>query len=234
MDAMEMLWSYMKEDMKADRVNNELRNSPLRQKLEKTRDYVLEQQKTYKQIEEQVAIQADRKDAIHDALNRAQEQLNALLRRFEEQPPEDEESASALLTEADRCRRTLASYEQELRRIQKDATEFSQRSANIRSATVRARREFDQLKENYTAESEQRKQEYAALRKAAEEKQAGIPPELLAVYNTVKRQITPPMARLVNGQCSGCNTSQPSAALRKIDAGTEIVECETCGRILIK
>ena len=72
------------------------------------------------------------------------------------------------------------------------------------------------------------------LRKAAEAKAEGIPEELMAVYVSVKKQISPPMARLVNGQCSGCNTSQPSAALRKIDAGGELVECETCGRILIK
>ena len=234
MDAMEMLWSYMKEDMKADRVNNELKSSPLRQKLEKTRDYILEQQKNYKVIEEQVAVHADRKDAIQDALSRAQDQLNSLLQRFEQDPPTDEESAAAMLAEADRCRRNLASYEQELRRIQKDATDFNQRSAAIRNATVKARKEFDQMKEEYTAESEQRKAEYASLRQAADAKLAGIPPELLTVYNTVKRQIAPPMARLVNGQCSGCNTSQPSAALRKIDAGGEIVECETCGRILIK
>ncbi|MBR4459313.1 MAG: hypothetical protein IKS31_10185 [Clostridia bacterium] len=234
MEAMEMLWSYMKEDMKADRVNNELRSSPLRQKLEKTRDYILEQQKSYKLIEEQVAIHADRKDAIQDALTRAKDQLDNLLNTFETNPPKDEESAAELLAEAEHCRRNLSSYEQELRRIQKDATDFSQRSATIRNSTVRARREFDQMKETYTAESEQRKQEYAALRKAADAKAVGIPEDLMAVYNSVKRQITPPMARLVNGQCSGCNTSQPSAALRKIDAGKEIVECETCGRILIK
>ena len=35
METMEMLWSYMQEDMKADRINSALKNSPLRQKLEK-------------------------------------------------------------------------------------------------------------------------------------------------------------------------------------------------------
>jgi len=42
------------------------------------------------------------------------------------------------------------------------------------------------------------------------------------------------MARLIGDQCGGCNTSQPSALLRKIKSGTEIVECETCGRMIIQ
>ena len=41
-----------------------------------------------------------------------------------------------------------------------------------------------------------------------------------------------PMSRLMSDQCSGCNTALPSAALRKIKSG-EVLECETCGRMII-
>ena len=53
----------------ADRIELEIKRSPLRQKLEKTRDFIMSQQKVYKDMEERVAISADRKDAIRDALN---------------------------------------------------------------------------------------------------------------------------------------------------------------------
>ncbi len=69
MDKMELLWDYMQEDIKADRIELEIKRSPLRQKLEKTRDFIMSQQKVYKDMEERVAISADRKDAIRDALN---------------------------------------------------------------------------------------------------------------------------------------------------------------------
>lgn len=234
MEALEMLWDYMQEDMKADRLNNSLRNSPLRQKLEKTRDYFLEQQKLYKQIEEQVAVDTDRKDALQDALARAQEQLQALMTRCSENPPADAEETREMIAEADRCNRTIRNYEMDLRRIQKEAGDFANRSGAIRASMAKAKKEFDELKEQYTGVSEEKKKEYAVLRKAADARAEGIPESLMAVYNSVKKQISPPMARLVGSQCSGCNTSQPSAALRKIDAGGEVVECETCGRILIK
>ena len=234
METMEMLWSYMQEDMKADRLNNALRNSPLRQKLEKTREYVLDQQKSYKQIEEQVAVDTDRKDALQDAIARTREQLEALTARYNENPPQDADEARELIKEVEKCSRTLYSYEMELRRIQKSAGDAVTRSTAIRNNTAKAKREFDEMKEEYTAMTEDKKKEYAVLRKNADAKAEGIPAELLVIYNTVKKQIFPPMARLVGNQCSGCNTSQPSAALRKIDAGNEIVECETCGRILIR
>ena len=58
-------------------------------------------------------------------------------------------------------------------------------------------------------------------------------PALLEEYNTIKRRISPPVARLTHGQCSGCNTSLPSAILSKIKGGA-LVECETCGRMIIQ
>ena len=68
---LELMWQYQQEDMKADRIASEIKRSPLRQKLEKTRDFILEQQKIYKQMEEQVAVLTDRKDAIRDAIHNA-------------------------------------------------------------------------------------------------------------------------------------------------------------------
>ena len=234
MSDIQALWVYMQEDMKADAIGNELRSSPIRQKLEKTRDFIMQQKTEYDQMEEQVAVHTDRKDAIADALKRAQEQLTALAERFEQNPPEDREETAKMIAEADKCRRTLMSYEQELRHIQKLSNEMTRKATSIRADTAKARKEFDLMKEEYNAESESKKKLWAQARKAADAKAEGIPEELMAAYNAVKKHIAPPMARLRAGQCSGCNTSQPSAALRKIDAGQELVECETCGRILIK
>ena len=92
---LELMWQYQQEDMKADRIANDIRRSPTRQKLEKSRDFIMEQQKLYKQIEEQVAVMADRKDAIRDAIARCEEQLNALAAKFQAAPPEDADAARA-------------------------------------------------------------------------------------------------------------------------------------------
>ena len=56
---------------------------------------------------------------------------------------------------------------------------------------------------------------------------------LLEEYNAIRKHTVPPVARLIYGQCSGCNTSLPSAILSKIKGGS-LVECETCGRMIIQ
>ena len=57
--------------------------------------------------------------------------------------------------------------------------------------------------------------------------------KLLEEYEVIKKHISPPVARLTYGQCSGCNTSLPSATLSKIKNGA-LIECETCGRMIIQ
>ena len=234
MEQMEMLWAYMEEDIKADQINNEIRTSPERQKLEKLRAFILDQQNAFNAIDETVAMMADRKDAISDALGRVESSLTALLDRLNENPPETADETQALIDEMERYRRTAQSYEQELKKMSSESTDFDNRKRSIRRDAAKAKQEFDQTRAAYNQESQSKKDAYAAQRKAADSKAIGIPAALMSRYNTVKRQITPPMARMIGGKCSGCNTSQPSAALRKIELGQEILTCETCGRILIK
>ena len=50
MDQLTMLWEYQVEDMKADKMANDIRRSPLRQKMENDRNLFMERQKQYKQI----------------------------------------------------------------------------------------------------------------------------------------------------------------------------------------
>lgn len=234
MDQMELLWAYMEEDMKADRIASEIKRSPLRQKLEKTRDFIMDQQKTYKQMEEQVAILTDRKDAIRDAIKRCEDQINNLRDRVTAEPPTTLEAARSMAAEVEKYRSTILNYESEMRRIQKNSTDHASRAQNIRISTAKAKQEFDQMKLVYEKESREKKADLEKQRMVAAAKSEGIPADLMAEYNSVKKHTAPPMARLVNGACSGCNTSQPSALLRKIEDGIGIVECETCGRMLIK
>jgi len=233
MDQLTMLWEYQAEDMKADKMANEIRRSPLRQKMENDRNLYMERQKQHKQIEEQVAVLSDRKDAVRDALKRSEEQLKALQNRFETTPPADLESARALISEVSKCRETIIHYEQEMKRLANEAREHDQRGNNIRSDAARLRSEFEQLKAQYDKEMPAKKAAVEAQRAAADQKAAAISAELIAHYARIKKHIAPPLARLMADQCSGCNTSLPSAVLHKVRS-EGMVECESCGRLIIK
>ena len=232
MEKYEALWAYQVEDMKADAIALAIKRSPTRQKLEKARDFILDRQKQYKQIEEDIGAMVDRKDIIAQAVSRSREQLSQLQARFEANPPQTAEEVRALLSEVSRCRDTIRQYEVEISRIVKetDANEKLQRSVRLEAAN--AKKSFDQLKADYEEESKSKKGELENQRAKAKEVMDQVDAALLEEYETIKKHITPPVARLIHGQCSGCNTSLPSAILSKIKGGS-LVECETCGRMII-
>ena len=233
MEKFEALWAYQEEDMKADAIAAAIRRSPTRQKLEKARDFILDRQKQYKQIEEDVGAMVDRKDIIAQAIARAGEQLKALQARYESNPPKTAEEIKSLLSEVSRCRDTIRQYEVEISRIVKETDANEKLSRSVRLEAANAKKSFDQLKADYEEESKSRKGELEAQRVKAKELMDQVDPKLLEEYETIKKHISPPVARLAYGQCSGCNTSLPSAILSKIRGGT-LVECETCGRMIIQ
>ena len=233
MEKFEALWAYQVEDMKADAIAAAIKRSPTRQNLEKARDFILDRQKQYKQIEEDVSAMVDRKDIIAQAIARSREQLQILQSRYENNPPRTAEEVKSLLSEVSRCRDTIRQYEVEISRIvrETDTNEKLQRSVRLEAAN--AKKAFDQLKAEYEEESKSKKGELETQRAKARELMNQVDPPLLEEYETIKKHISPPVARLVHGQCSGCNTSLPSAILSKIRGGA-LVECETCGRMIIQ
>ena len=233
MDKFEALWAYQVEDMKADAIAAAIKRSPTRQKLEKARDFILDRQKQYKQIEEDVGAMVDRKDIIAQAISRSREQLQVLQNRFEANPPRTAEEIKSLLSEVSRCRDTIRQYEVEISRIVKETDANDKLSRSVRLEAANAKKSFDQLKADYEEESKSKKGELEAQRAKAKELMDQVDPKLLEEYEVIKKHISPPVARLTHGQCSGCNTSLPSAILSKIKGGT-LVECETCGRMIIQ
>ncbi|MBQ8201998.1 MAG: hypothetical protein IJZ74_09575 [Clostridia bacterium] len=235
MDQHTMLWEYQQEDMKADKLASEIRRSPLRQKMENDRNQYMERQKQHKQLEEQVAVLADRKDAIRDALNRCEEQLKGLQNRFETNPPADLDEVRNLISEVNKCHETIANYEREMKRLVHEANNHNQRGMSLRTEAARLRGEFEQLKTQYDKEMPAKKAALDAQRAVAQAKADELPASLMEHYLRVKKHITPPLSRLINGQCSGCNTSLPSAVLHQVrNANDELVECVSCGRLILR
>ena len=233
MEQFEALWLFQAEDMKADAIASAIKRSPTRQKLEKTRDLILDRQKQYKQIEAEITAMADRKDIISQAVEHSEAQLQSLKNRFESDPPATAAEVKALMAEVSHCRDTIRQYEAEIARIVKESSAHEKQQYVVRVDAANAKKAFDQLKAEYEAESQSKKAELDEQRARAKELAGNVDPALLEEYSTIKKHISPPVARLTHGQCSGCNTSLPSATLSKIKNGN-LVECETCGRMIIQ
>jgi len=234
MEQVEMLWQFQQADMDADALEGEIKRAPTRLALLKNREFLMEQQSIVKHMEEEVTEMVDRVDVIKDAISRLEEQLKGLQRRLAEQTPTDLEQARELSQDAQKLLSGITSYEQEMRRIQKDAAARDRMEKDIRIRYAKVKAEYDKLKVAYESEYKEQIKILEEKRQRTQEKTKGIDPALLDRYQVIKQHCVPPVARLVGDQCGGCNMSLPSVTLRNLKSGTKMIECETCGRMIIQ
>ena len=232
MDQLHLLWEFQKADVEVDKLEASIRRSPVRQKLVKYRDYYAEQQNAMKRMENEVAAMQDRLEALKDAIKMTDEQLHSLHAKIENDPPQSAADVQQFMNDARRFQNNLNAYEQEIKRIRKDAGDRERQQHDVRVRAAKAKSEFDKLKLTYEDEKREKDVELDTLKAQAAEKAAPIDKEFMERYKEIKKHSMPPLAALLGDQCGGCNMSLPSSVSRKVKAG-ELVECETCGRLLI-
>ena len=229
---LDTLWQFMQVDMEADGFETKMRQSANRQKLIKQRDFLKDQQANMKKLENDVAVMQDRLEAVQDEAARLEKVLAGLSEEISANPPQSVEEAQKQAESVQKLVDTLSRYEQELQKMRKDADVKDRQQKEIRVRAAKTKQEFDQLKVTYDKEFKDDTATLQKMRARTEQESQKIDPELLNKYRTIKQHCTPPMAKLVNGQCSGCFMSLPSATLLEIRSGERIVECDNCGRIL--
>ncbi len=234
MEQVELLWEFQQADMEADALENDIKRSPNRLALKKNRDFLLEQQAAVKQIEEEVSQMLDRVDVIRDAISMQQEQLIALREKLKENPPENLDEAHAFSQDAQKLAGDIQSYEQEMRRIQQDATDHERAQKEIAVKFARVKAEYETQRVEYEDEYREQMKALEDKRRVAQEKGKAIDPKLMERYETIKKHCVPPVAKLVNDQCGGCFMSLPSVTLRNLKSGAKLIECESCGRMIIQ
>ena len=229
---LEKLWQFMQVDMEADKFEAKIRQSEKRQKLLKQRNFLMDQQNNMKKLESDVAAMTDRLEAVRDDAERLQKVLTGLMEELESNPPTSEEEANARMEPVQKLMDNLTRYEQELSKMRKDAEVKDRQQREIRVRAAKTKQEFDQLKKEYDVEFKQDTVTLKDMRARTEQESGKIDSELLEKYRTIKQHCTPPMAKLIDGQCSGCFMSLPSATLLAIKEQGKLVTCDNCGRIL--
>ena len=229
---LDTLWQFMQVDMEADGFENKMRQSASRQKLIKQRDFLKDQQANMKKLENDVAVMQDRLEAVQDEAVRLEKVLAGLSEELNANPPENVEDAQKQAENVQKLLDTLTRYEQELQKMRKDADVKDRQQKEIRVRAAKTKQEYDQLKVTYDKEFKEDTAKLQKMRARTDEEAKKLDPGLLNKYKSIKQHCTPPMAKLVNGQCSGCFMSLPSATLLDIRSGDRIVECDNCGRIL--
>lgn len=233
MEQYELLWQYQQVDMEMEKYERDMRGSSNRKELLKHRDFLLEQQNLLKKIETDVENMTDRMDALADEITRLTGSVQEAADAFEKSKPEDLEQLRRQIAAMQKLVSTLTRYEQELTKIRKDSESRDRQQHEVRVRAAKARAEFDRIKVLYDEEYAKAKVHLEELKAKVAREAEAIDPKLLERYKAIKRHATPPITRMREGRCGGCNMQLPAAEMSRIRDGAVFVECENCGRIIL-
>ena len=229
---LDALLNYMQIDLEADKFGNDMRQSPKRQLLLKQRNFLKDQQNNIAKIENDVDTMNDRIQAIKEETERLNGLLNEQRQQMEENPPTTMEEIKARTAAMSKIVEALSHYEQEVAKIRKDAENRDRQQKEIRVRAAKAKAEYDAVKVEYDKEFADDSVKLKQLRARADAEEQKIDAADLEKYKAVKQHVTPPMAALVNNQCSGCFMGLPLGVLRDLKNSDHMVTCDNCGRIL--
>ena len=233
MEQYELLWQYQQVDMELEQYEREMRANPNRKELLKHRDFLLEQQSVLKKIEADVEIMADRMEALADEIVRLNGSVVEATAAFEANRPTDLEEAKKQIASIQKLVATISRYEAELTKMRKDAEARDRQQREVRVRAAKARAEFDRIKPIYDEEHKAASVKLEELKAKVAKAAQGIDPAMIEKYKTIKRHSTPPLTRVHDDRCGGCNMQLSAAEKDKARSGVAFVECENCGRLIL-
>ena len=233
MSKYDLLWEYQNNDLQLDRIEGTLKQSPLRQRLVKVRNVLVEAQEQLNRMD----ADAERKQAHFYKLAAEVDALEKELTQFIED--NHEEDAELAWEEIAEMRQEGEGIQEQLRRRDKDLNQIiaelgvlDKQIADLRVRVTKAKRAYATMKAQYDVELRKVAEEQAPFKKIREEMEPQVDPQLLARYKRLRQSHPTALARVIEGKCAGCNMSLAAVALKGVEAGEGIVECENCGRML--
>ena len=205
MNKLDALWQYQQAELEADKLENKLKSTPARQKLNKLFNFLKEQQNAIAGIQKTL-------DSRQQAVDKLQAQIDELAHKYELELGEFK-----IMLNDDEC-------------TAEEMTESRRNVERIMKKAEAAKRELYDAIAQIEKSAAEYKETYAKA--AADEAAKAVDAELLARYKRIKGRYAVPMAKVENNQCSGCNMSLPTSTVKRVATGEGIVECENCGRIL--
>ena len=233
MEQYELLWKYQQVDMELDRYEKEMRGNSNRKELLKHRDFLLEQQNVLKKIESDVEVMSDRMEALADEIKRLSGSVAEATANFENNRPDNLEDVKKQMASIQKLIATITRYESELAKMRKDSEARDRQQREVRVRAAKARAEFDRIKVIYDEEYKVAAVKLEELKRKVAKEAEGIDPDLLEKYKAIKRHAAPPITRLHDDRCGGCNMQLSAADKDKVRSGVPYVECENCGRIIL-
>lgn len=232
MSAMEQLWIYQQADSKVVKYENEMRQDPNRRKLVKLRNYYKEQQNAMQSVEDGVSKTEKTIAQCQSQYEQLKKRLDSCSTRTSEDDFSSASEVKSAISDINDIVLKLQQLQQRLQAAVREADGLNRSLRQARSNAQQAKNDYTELKKEYDEQLAVQTEELKKLEAERDALSSGIPPQLIAKYNSVKQRCFPPIAKLVGEKCGGCNMELPAVTLSDASRDGAIVECENCGRIL--
>ena len=235
MNKLDALLRYHEAELAFDKLENRLKTSPERQKLNKLYGFLSEQQAQVNGIRSQL-------EARHTSVTKLTAQFDELQKQYELELSEisvmenDEQVTSEEMAESRRALEGLLEQITTARRELYDTLAWIESATGEYKETYaragKAKKEYDELRMQCDELMKSAQPEIDAAKAVIASAEKDVDKALLKKYALVKSHHAVPIAKVENNQCSGCNMSLPTAVVKRVSTGLSLVECENCGRIL--
>ncbi len=226
------LWNYMQYDMEAEKFRNEMSKSEKRKLLQKHADFLKEQQARFAKIDNDIGTMDQRSAECKKEVERLTALLNEMTASLGDVSSMDSEAVQEKLKSAEKLLSAIESCEKELAGLKSEADGAERSQSEIKRRAVKTKAEYDAVKKEYDLEFAQDKIKLKKLRDQADAVAETLDKADLERYRQIKQHCNPPIARLVNNQCTGCFMTLSVGTLREIKAGDNAITCDNCGRLL--
>ena len=232
---LEALWKYHEAVQKLDQLENRIKTTPQRQRLNKLHSFLSEQQSQIKATQSQIENRKAAVDRVSALFDELQHQYELEAGEFEIME-KDEECTAAEMTESRRAMEALVDKITGARRELFETLEWIEKAMgdykNVNAKANKAKKEYDAVRIVCEQEADAAKPEVQALQAEVKKARTLVDPAFLKKYDVVKTHYPNPIAKVENNQCAGCNMSLPTSVVKRVASSDSLVECENCGRIL--
>lgn len=237
MDKLKALWDYQTAEIELEEYETVLRNTETRKKLLQHQKYLQAKQQAIKNLENETVMNQNRISEIKtqiEVLTGKMQQKSQELSEMSDYDLDDLfiEDVRESIKESENIKNSLEQNKRKIVEIRKKLEKTNEDIVVTLRNMSAAKKEYDRLRELHSEEIEKGSSEVARLKAALDETAKKVDTDLMERYKKIKQRRPNPVARLNNDRCSGCNMQLPSSVIGSLKVSGNIVECDSCGRII--
>ncbi|MEX1308112.1 MAG: C4-type zinc ribbon domain-containing protein [Eubacteriales bacterium] len=236
MEKLEKLFQYQTIDQKLEEINEKLKNTATRTRLQKIHDYLQKQQEAIKKLEQSLIVKQNDVDDAGEQLKKLKKEFGLLAKEIEEAVNDELDTVElpyikTLVQDQEKVYEQLSKQKKRLESVISSSEGVDDKLKTVLVNVTKAKKEFADLKKKHDVEIKESEPEIEKLKKQLAAAEKKVDTALIKRYKKIKSSISSPIVLVTGDTCPGCNMNIPSSQMTKIKQG-EILECESCGRII--